>query len=453
MTDKRDLFADVDREVDLLVRGGTALTLHPENEIIEDCIIAINGDRIAALGKREEFGDFFRGGGVVDAKGCIIMPGLVNAHTHAAMVCFRGLADDLPLMDWLNKYIFPAESLNVDKELVYHGTLLACAEMIKSGTTTFCDGYFFEDQAFKAVREAGMRAILAEGIVDFPTPDVKDPASNIQNAEDFLKAHPRDSVLSPALFCHAVYTCSRQTLEKARDLADKYEVLHLIHLSETQSEVDETREKYGMTPVYYLKELGILDSNLIAAHCVCLTDDEMDILKEHGVKVVHNPESNMKLASGVAPVPELISKGVCVGLGTDGCASNNNLDMFQEMDTAAKLHKVQKRDPTVMNARQVVEMATIGSSRVLGLDDKIGTLEVGKKADLIVIDMNKPHLTPLYNIYSHLVYAVNGADVTTAIINGKLVMKDRRLLTIDEENVMGEVRRIASRVKRSLGYS
>jgi len=442
-----------DREVDILIRGGTTLTLRAEEEIIEDSVIAIKGNRIAALGKGERLRRLFKENEFIDARGCVIMPGLVNAHTHAAMVCFRGLADDLPLMDWLNKYIFPAESKNVDKELVYFGTLLACAEMIKSGTTAFCDGYFFEGEAFQAVRETGMRGVLAQGIIDFPTPDVKDPDRNLQVAEDFLEAHSGSSLISPALFCHATYTCSSETLRRVKELTSRYNTPYLIHLSESESEVKDVMEKCGKTPVHYLRELDILDNNLIAGHCVCLTEDEMDLLAQYGVKVAHNPESNMKLASGVAPIPELLSRGVSVGLGTDGCASNNNLDMFQEMDTAAKLHKVSRGDPTVMNAREVVEMATIGSAGVLGLDHKVGTLETGKKADLIIIDMNKPHLTPLYNIFSHLVYAVNGADVTTVIINGKLVMKDRILLTIDEEKVIGEVRRIGLRIKKNLDYN
>jgi 5-methylthioadenosine/S-adenosylhomocysteine deaminase len=441
-------------KVDILIEGGTALTLCANHEIIEDCAIGIKDDTIVGIFKIERGKDLYtKAKEVIDAKGCLIMPGLINAHTHAAMVCFRGLADDLPLMDWLNNYIFPAESLNVNEELVYYGTMLACAEMIKSGTTTFCDGYFFENQAFHAVKKAGMRAILAQGVIDFPTPDVKNPEKNVKNAENYLMAHKKDYLISPAVFCHSIYTCSSQTLKKSKELSEKHDVFFIIHLSETQGEVQQIREKYGDSPVNYLKELGVLDENLIANHCVYMEDYEIDILKEHGVKIVHNPESNMKLASGVAPVPDFISKGIPVGLGTDGATSNNNLDMFQEMDTTAKLHKVIRGDPTVINARQVVEMATIGSAEVLGLNQKIGTLEVGKKADIIIIDMNQPHLTPLFNIYSHLVYCVNGADVKTVIINGKLVLKDRKLKTIDEGSIMEEVRRISLRVKTGLNYT
>ena len=438
-------------KVDILIKGGTALTLCTNDEIIEDCAFGIKDDNIVGIFKIEREKDLYiKAKEVIDAKGCLIMPGLINAHTHAAMVCFRGLADDLPLTDWLNNYIFPAESLNVNEELVYYGTMLACAEMIKSGTTTFCDGYFFENQAFHAVKESGMRAILAQGVIDFPTPDVKNPEKNVKNAENYLMAHKKDCLISPAVFCHSIYTCSSQTLKESKELSKKHNVFFLIHLSETQGEVQQIREKYGDSPVNYLKKLGVLDENLIANHCIYLEDDEIDILKEYGVKIVHNPESNMKLASGVAPVPDFISKGIPVGLGTDGAASNNNLDMFQEMDTTAKLHKVIRGDPTVINARQVVEMATTGSAEVLGLNKKIGTLEVGKKADIIIVDMNKPHLTPLFNIYSHLVYCVNGTDVKTAIINGKLVLKDRKLKTIDEGCIMEQVRRISLRVKTSL---
>ncbi|MDY7031585.1 MAG: amidohydrolase [Thermodesulfobacteriota bacterium] len=438
------------REVDILIKGGTALTLSPERDTIEDCCIAVKDDRITFIGDARNGKDPFQAREIIHAQDCVIMPGLINAHTHAAMVCFRGLADDLPLMDWLNNYIFPAESLNVDEELVYYGTLLACVEMIKSGTTTFCDGYFFENQAVRAVKEVGMRAVLAQGIVDLPTPDVKDPEMNLQIAEEFLLSNADHSTISPALFCHAAYTCSSKTLKQVKELTLNHGVPYLIHLSESKGEVEQIKNEYGMTPVFYLKDIGVLDRNLIADHCVCLTDDEMDILKECGVKVVHNPESNMKMASGIAPIPELMSRGIPVGLGTDGCASNNDLDMFQEMDTAAKLHKVMHADPTVMNAKEVVEMATVGSAGVLGLDNTVGRLEIGKKADIIIIDMNKPHLTPLYNIYSHLVYAVSGADVITTIINGKLIMKDRKVLAIDEESVKREVNRIAGKIKKSL---
>ena len=438
-------------KIDILIKGGTALTLCANHEIIEDCAIGIKDDSIVGIFKIAPGKDLsIEAKEVIDAKGCVVMPGLINAHTHAAMVCFRGMADDLPLMDWLNNYIFPAESLNVNEELVYYGTMLACAEMIRSGTTTFCDGYLFENQAFHAVKEAGMRAVLAQGIIDFPTPDVKNPEKNVKNAENYIIRYKKNKLISPAVFCHSLYTCSTQTLKESKELSKEHNVFLLIHLSETQGEVHQIREKYGASPVNYLKDLGILDENLIANHCVYLEDYEIDILKDHGVKIVHNPESNMKLASGVAPVPDFISKGIPVGLGTDGGASNNDLDMFQEMDTAAKLHKVIRGNPTIMNARQVVEMATQGSAEVLGLSQKVGTLEVGKKADIIIIDMNQPHLTPLFNMYSHLVYCVNGADVKTVIINGKLILKDRKLKTIDQGKIMEHVRRIALKAKTSL---
>ncbi|MFH1626154.1 MAG: amidohydrolase [Pseudomonadota bacterium] len=440
------------RDVDLLIYGDTILTMVPGNEIISDGIIAVKDDSIVFIGKEGSLREPFNAKEVITVKNGLIMPGLINSHTHAAMACFRGMADDLPLMEWLNNYIFPVES-KADGELVYYGSLLASAEMIRSGTTTFCDMYLFEDEAAKAAKLAGIRAVVGEVLFDFPSPNVKSHKEGLEYTEWLINKWIGDPLITPAVEPHAVYTCCPEFLVDTKELSDKYSVPLIIHLSESEREVREVKERYGKSPVYLLEDIGFLGENLIADHCVCLTDDEMDILKEYGVKVAHNPESNMKLASGVAPVPELISKGVCVGLGTDGCASNNDLDMFQEMDTAAKLHKVQKRDPTVMNAKQVVEMATVGSARVLGLDDKIGTLEVGKKADLIVIDMNKPHLTPLYNIYSHLVYAVSGADVTTVIINGKLVMKDRRLLTIDEDETMGKVREIALKVKENLKLS
>ena len=438
-------------KVDFLIYGDTILTMVPGREIINNGVIAIKDDLIVFVGKEGSLEKSFNAEETIIANKSLVMPGLINSHTHAAMTCFRGIADDLPLMEWLNEYIFPVES-KADGELVYYGSLLACAEMILSGTTTFCDMYLFEDKVAEAAKVAGIRAVVGEVLFDFPSPNVKSQKEGLEYTEWLINKWIGDPLITPAVEPHAVYTCSPEFLMDTKRLSDKYGVPLIIHLSESESEVKEVKEKYGKSPVYLLDSIGFLGKNLIADHCVCLTDDEMDILKEHGVKVVHNPESNMKLASGVAPIPELMSRGIPVGLGTDGCASNNNLDMFQEMDTAAKIHKVYRRDPTVMNAREVVGMATIGSARVLGLNDKVGTLEVGKKADLIIIDMDKPNLTPLYNIYSHLVYAVNGADVTTSIINGKLVMKDRRLLTIDKDEVMEKVRQIALRVKGSLDY-
>jgi 5-methylthioadenosine/S-adenosylhomocysteine deaminase len=369
------------------------------------------------------------------------MPGLVNSHIHAPMSLFRGLADDLPLKTWFEDHIFPAEAKWVGEEFVYWGTLLACAEMIRAGTTAFADGYFFEGHVARAARDSGIRALLAQGTLDFPTPDSPSSAAGLRRICDFIETWSGSATIRPALFAHSVYTCSPQLLTRCRDLALKYKVPWVTHLSETREEVEVVSQKYGRTPVNHLENLNLLSSNLIACHCVWLTEAEMDLLAKRGVRVVHNPESNLKLASGVAPIPDLLKRGVPVGLGTDGCASNNNLDLFQEMDFAAKVHKGHRLDPTAMPAETVLEMATLGSARVLGMEAEIGSLEVGKKADVIVVDLNRPHLQPVYNVVSQLVYSAVGADVRDVVIDGRIVMQNRRLLTLDEERILAEARK------------
>jgi len=357
------------------------------------------------------------------------------------MSLFRGLADDLPLKTWFEDHIFPAEAKWVGEEFVYWGTLLACAEMIRAGTTAFADGYFFEGHVARAARDSGIRALLAQGTLDFPTPDSPSSAAGLRRICDFIETWSGSATIRPALFAHSVYTCSPQLLTRCRDLALKYKVPWVTHLSETREEVEVVSQKYGRTPVNHLENLNLLSSNLIACHCVWLTEAEMDLLAKRGVRVVHNPESNLKLASGVAPIPDLLKRGVPVGLGTDGCASNNNLDLFQEMDFAAKVHKGHRLDPTAMPAETVLEMATLGSARVLGMEAEIGSLEVGKKADVIVVDLNRPHLQPVYNVVSQLVYSAVGADVRDVVIDGRIVMQNRRLLTLDEERILAEARK------------
>ncbi|MFZ1198552.1 MAG: amidohydrolase, partial [Desulfobacterales bacterium] len=381
-----------------------------------------------------------------DAGGGIIMPGLVNAHTHAAMTCFRGLADDLPLMTWLDDHIFPAEA-QLDEETVYRGALLACAEMIRSGTTCFCDMYLFEDAVARAASAAGMRAVVGEVLYDFPSPNYGPIEKGFAYVERMIDTWRSDPLITVALEPHSPYLCAAGLLEKAAALARENGLPLVTHLSETRAEVDRIRASYGCTPVAWLAALGVLGPDLLACHCVVLTPEDIALLKAHDVKVAHNPESNMKLASGIAPVPELLRAGVCVALGTDGCASNNDLDLFLEMDSAAKLHKVGTLDPTVLDAATVLRMATIEGARALGLGRVTGSLEAGKTADLIVIDTARPHLTPMYNPVSHLVYTVRGSDVATVVINGRLVMENGRLLSLDEKQVMADVNRIAARFR------
>jgi len=439
------------QEVDILIEGGTILTLDDAGTVVPSGALAIKGDRILALGPQADIASRYHGREIVAAANHVVMPGLVNAHTHAAMTCFRGIADDLELMEWLNRYIFPAEAKNVDPELAYWGSLLACAEMIRSGTTTFCDMYIFEDETAKAASRSGIRCLLGEVLFDFPSPNFKTPDEGLAYTKHLLEKWAQDPLVRITVEPHALYTCSSDLLKKSKALADRYGVPLSLHLLETKSERDGLLEKLGCSPVHFLRDIGLLDENLVAFHCVWLNESDIELFARAGVKAVHNPESNMKLASGVAPVPEMQAAGITVALGTDGCASNNNLDMFQEMDTAAKLHKVSRLDPTVMSAGTVLKMATRDGARALGMEGEIGALRPGMKADVITVDFNQPHLTPLYHEDSHLVYCTSGSDVDTVVINGRILMRNRKLLTIDEGEVMDRVNHIARRVCASLG--
>jgi len=438
------------KEVDTVIKGGRILLLDEKDSRIENGSVAIDGEDIVAIGNFDEIEKSYAGHKVINAKGCLVMPGLINCHTHAAMTCFRGIADDLELMDWLNNYMFPAEAKNVNKELAYWGSLLACAEMIKSGTTTFCDMYIFEDETARAAKEAGMRCLLGEVLFDFPSPNFKTPAEGLEYTRMLIEKWADDPLINIMVEPHALYTCSPSLLIDARELADRYNVPFATHLLENRGEVKQLREKLGKKATEFLKDIGYLNERFFAFHCVCMDEEDIKMFADHGCKVVHSPESNMKLASGVAPVSSMLNHGVIVGLGTDGCASNNNLDMFGEMDTAAKLEKVERLDPTVMSARTVTHMATCDGAKVLGMDNLTGSLKAGMKADIIILDINKPHLTPMYNEYSHLAYAVNGSDVDTVLINGNIVMENRKLTTINEDEVMGKVREIAVKIEKSL---
>jgi 5-methylthioadenosine/S-adenosylhomocysteine deaminase len=438
------------QDIDLIILGGKVLLIDAKNTCLDNAAIAINEGNIIAIDQPEKITRQYSAKKTITAKDSLIMPGFVNCHTHAAMTCFRGIADDLELMDWLNNYIFPAEAKNVNKDLAYWGSLLACAEMIKSGTTTFCDMYIFEDETARAAKGAGMRCLIGEVLFDFPSPNSKTPQEGLDYTRMLIEKWQNDPLISIIVEPHALYTCSPDLLAKAKKLADDYSVPLGIHLLENKSEKEQLQKKFGKDAVIFLKDIGYLNERFLALHCVCLTAEDIRLFADYGVKVSHNPASNMKLASGVAPVPDMLKAGITVGLGTDGCASNNTLDMIKEMSTAAKLHKVARLDPTVMNAQTVVRMATIEGAGALGMDKITGSLEVGKKADIIIIGLNKPHLTPLYNEYSHLVYAASGADIDTVLINGKVVMENRSLLTIDETEVMQKVREIAVNIKNSM---
>jgi 5-methylthioadenosine/S-adenosylhomocysteine deaminase len=435
---------------DLVVRNATVVTVDAGRRVIADGAVAVEGGRIAAVGPAAEVEARYRARETLDAGGGIVLPGLVNAHTHAPMVLFRGIADDLKLMDWLQKYIFPAEARNVTAEFVKAGTRLAALEMIRSGTTTFVDMYYFEDQVAEAAREAGLRAVAGETIIGFPAPDNKTVADALAYTDRFLKRWAGDPLVVPAVAPHSAYLVDPDTLRASRALADRYGAPILIHLSESQDEQAMVKGRYKKTPTVHLRDLGVLRKGLLGAHGIWLDAADRAILEQAGVGVAHCPQSNMKIASGPAPVREMLAEGLRLGLGTDGAASNNDLDMFEEMLTAALLAKHVTADPTVAPAAAVLEMATRGGARALGMEDRLGSLEPGKRADLIVVDLSAPRLHPLYDPVSHLVYAAKGADVRHVVVEGRVVMRDRKITTLDEAAVLADAERLRGQVVQSL---
>jgi 5-methylthioadenosine/S-adenosylhomocysteine deaminase len=441
----------VSQEVDLLVIGGVVLTADQDWNIYDPGAVAVDKGAIVGLGLRKEVERAYRGWERIDASGKLVMPGLINAHTHAPMTLFRGIADDLPLETWLYKYIWPAETKLLSPDFVRLGTQLAAAEMIRSGTVLFCDMYYFEDDIAEACKEAGIRVVIGEALVDFPTANCKTPEDQLKYTEYLLSQWNDDSLVVPSVQPHSPYAASSDLMQQAKALADQYSAPYLLHVSETQSEVQESMEKYGRTPVGRLADLGVLGPTTVAIHGVHLTDEDIELLAQHRAGVVHCPESQLKLASGLTPVPKLLEAGVKVGLGTDGAASNNDLNMFGEMGTAAKVHKVIAGDPTVVHARQALSMATLQAARVLGLEDRLGSLEVGKRGDMIVIDLDVPHMVPVYDITSHLVYAAHSSDVRTVIIDGRVVMRDRVLLTLDEGEIFARAREMACQIVTGWG--
>ncbi len=429
-------------EADLLIHNALLLTLEPGAPPREAAYVAIRGRRIAAVGQAHHPRDLPPARKRLDVRGALVLPGLVNTHCHAPMVWFRGLADDLPLKQWLTQVIFPAEGSWLNPETVYWGALLAAAEMIRGGVTTVADGYFYEAEVRRALADAGLRGVAAQGVVDFPAPGVPDPRDNLRVAAAFLEAGDsfRRQGIASAVFCHSPYTCGPETLRQAKDLTRQRGALFFIHLAETREEVTKLRRRTGLTPAAYLESLGVLDERTVAVHGVWLSAGEPELLARRGVKVSHCPESNLKLAAGVAPIPELLAAGVAVGLGTDGAASNNNLDLWGEMSLAARLHKVWRLDPTLLPAAQALALATREGARVLGLEEAVGTLTPGKEADLIVVDVNQPHLTPLYDPYSHLVYAARAADVRHVMVRGRWLLFDRQFTTLNWPELAGKIR-------------
>ena len=437
--------------VDLVVLGGTIVTMDEGRRVIEDGGIAIARGSIVAVGTRSEIGNRYAGRETVDATGRMTIPGLINGHTHIPMTLFRGLADDLDLQDWLTKYIFPAEARNVSEEFVRAGARLGLAEMIRGGTTTYCDMYYFEDAIAQETVKAGVRGVLGETLIDFPVADNKTNAEGMAYVERFVQKWKGNELIVPAIAPHAPYTVSEEHLKAVRAFSDRTGAPIVTHISETKREVDDSVKTKGMSPVDYLERIGFLNDRVIAAHVVWPRGDEIEILLRRKVGVVHNPQSNMKLAAGVAPVPRMLAEGVLLGLGTDGAASNNDLNMWEEMDTVAKLHKVFTLDPKVISALQAFELATIRGAQALHLEKEIGSLETGKRADLVIVARDDLNQIPLYNIYSDLVYATKAADVQSVIINGRIVMRDRRLLTLDEAAIKQSARLFRAQILKSLG--
>ncbi|HKR64889.1 MAG TPA: amidohydrolase [Thermoanaerobaculia bacterium] len=444
------LSARAAERVDLLITGGTVLTMAGPN--VERGSIAIRNGEIVAVGPSSDIDRKYTAKTVIRAGGMAVVPGFVNAHTHVPMTLFRGIADDRDLMDWLTHFIFPAEAKNVDREFVKWGTRLAAAEMIRSGTTTFADMYYYESDIARETKAAGLRGVLGETMIDFPAPDNKTWDAMVQYIRDYAKTWKGDRLITPALAPHAPYTVSEEHLRQVRALATELGLPILIHISETKNELQQVAEKHNkMTPGAYLDSIGFLGDDVVAAHGVWLTSDELRTFAAKKTGVAHCPESNQMLASGVAPVVDMLKAGMEVGLGTDGPAgSNNNLDMVEELASAARLQKVTSGDPKAINARELLRLATIGGAQVLGLADKIGTLERGKRADVVIIDLQQAKVQPVYSVESAIVYAASGNSVVTTIVDGKILMRKGQVLTVDEAAAIAKAKEYREKVLASL---
>jgi 5-methylthioadenosine/S-adenosylhomocysteine deaminase len=439
------------RQVSLVVVGGTVITENAAHRILTPGAIAIRGTDIVDVDTPAAIAAKYRATETIDARDRIVLPGLINTHTHAPMVMYRGLADDLALREWLEKYIFPAEAKTVSPELVRVGTRLAALEMIESGTTTFTDMYYFEEEIARATVAAGLRGVLGETIIQFPVADAKTPVDGLERAERFIKEFKDNGLVVPAVAPHALYTNDKASLVASAELARRYGVPLIIHFSETEDEVRQAREQFHMTPAAYLESIGFWGPQTIAAHAIWVTDEDIAILKRRGVGIAHNPESNMKLASGAAPVTKYLAAGVPIGLGTDGAASNNDLDMFEAMRQASFLAKHSTRDPAALSAQAALDMATIGGARALHMEGLIGSLEAGKRADVITVSMAASRQTPLYDPVSHLVYTTRGDDVRTTIVDGRVLMKERQLRTLERATVIADANALARKVREAVG--
>ncbi len=439
------------RHVSTIVAGGIVITVDGARNIYNPGAIAIDGTTIVAVGAAADIAARFKAAEQINTVGSIVIPGLINTHGHAPMVLYRGLADDLRLQEWLEKYIFPAEAKTVSREMVRAGTRLAALEMLQSGTTAYADMYYFEEEIARVTKAAGMRGVLGQTVIQFPVADAKTPQEGLARTEAFIKEFAKDDLIVPAVAPHAPYTLDAKDLLASRALATKYGVPVIIHVAETEAELNNSKKAHsGMSPVAYLQSINFWGPRTLANHMVWADAADIRLLASHGIGVSHNPESNMKLASGIAPVLEMLAAGVTIGLGTDGAASNNDLDMFDAMRFAALLHKVKTGDPRALPAAQVLEMATVNGARALGLEKQIGSLEVGKRADLVVVSASSARMTPMYDPVSHLVYTARGEDVRTVLVNGRVLMRDRKMLTLDEPAVLAEARQFAGRVRSAV---
>ncbi len=439
------------KSIDLIIQNATVVTMDAQRRIIENGAVAIDRDKIVAVGTAAEVTRNYKSKQIIDARNKVVIPGLINTHTHVPMSLFRGIADDLDLQEWLTKFIFPAEAKNVTEDFVRVGTRLGLAEMIRGGTTTFCDMYYFEDAIADETFKAGVRGVLGETMIDFPVPDNKTWDAAMVYTENFVKKWQGNALITPAIAPHAPYTVSEEHLRAARILSDKLNAPLVIHLAEATTETEFIQQKHqGIRPIEFVEKIGFLNDRVIAAHVIQANASELEILKKRGVGIAHNPQSNMKLAAGVAPVPLMLQMDLPVGLGTDGAASNNDLSLWEEMDTAAKLHKLISGDPKVLTARQAFEMATIRGAQALHLEKEIGSIETGKRADIVIVDFDDLNQTPFYSIYSSLVYSTKSNDVRTVIINGKIVMLNKRLLTLEENVIKKDANAYRQKIINSL---
>lgn len=436
------------QKVDHIVNADYVLTMDKQLALIEHGAIAIKGSKIFDIGSQNDISANYISENVINGHGKVVLPGLINTHTHAAMVYFRGIADDLPLDEWLNNHIWPAENRWFSPEFISDAIELACLEMLKGGVTTYNDMYFYEDAAGKSTKKIGMRAVLGVGILNFQTKFARNTAEYLSKAESFIRDWKGDELITPCIAPHALYTCDTDSLKKAAYIANQYDIPIHIHLSETRWEVDDIKNKYKILPIEYLDRLGFLNERVLAAHCIWLTDKEIDLLAERQVGVSHCVESNLKLASGIAPVVKMLKNGVKVTFGTDSAASNNDLNIISEMSTAAKLHKVVSENPTALDAKTVLCMATRWGAEVLCLGKTTGSIEKGKAADIVMADLRKPHLTPIYDIYSHIVYAMRPSDIYMVMVNGRILVNNARLCNSDEEKILSKAREWQEKIKR-----